>query len=70
MDGSQEVPGEFVVASGDTPEILEAAEATLDDITPFIGALAKAVEGYPVGFVWDDWLRATIDDVARKPSPS
>jgi len=66
VDGSQEVPGEFVVTSCDPPEILEAAEATLDDIVPFIGALAEAVEGHPVGFVWNDRLRATIDDFGAK----
>ena len=66
MDGCQEVPGKFVVTSCDPPEVLEAAEATFDDIAPFIGALAEAVEGYPVGFVWNDRLRATIDDFGAK----
>ena len=66
MDGCQEVPGKFVVTSCDPPEVLEAAEATFDDIAPFIGALAEAVEGYPVGFVWNDRLRAVIDDFGAK----
>jgi len=66
VDGSQEVSGEFVVTSCDPPEILEPAEATLDHITPFIGALAEAVEGYPVGFIRNDGLGAAIDDVSAK----
>jgi hypothetical protein len=66
VDGSQEVPGEFVVASCDTPEILEATEAALDNIARFIGALAETVEGHPVGFVWNDRLRAAIDDFGTK----
>ena len=53
VDGGQEVPREFVIASCDTPEVLEATEATLDDISPFVGALAEAVEDDPVGFVWN-----------------
>lgn len=47
MDGSQEVSGKFVVASCDTPEILEAAETALDDVAPLIGAFAEAVEDDP-----------------------
>lgn len=66
MDGSQEVSGKFVVASCDTPEILEPTEATLDNVAPFVGAFAEAVEGHPVGFVWNDGLRAAIDDLGAK----
>ncbi|MGY4435027.1 hypothetical protein ACVWWO_007504 [Bradyrhizobium sp. F1.13.1] len=66
MDGGQEVSGKFVVASSNTPEILEPAETALDNIAPFIEALAEAVEGYPVGFVWNDGFRAAIDDFGAK----
>ena len=66
MDGSQEGSGKFVAASCDTPEILEPAETALDNIAPFIEALAEAVEGYPVGFVWNDGFRAAIDDFGAK----
>jgi len=66
VDGGQEVSCEFVVTSGDTPEILEPAEATLDYITPFISALVEAVENDPVGFVWNDGLGAAIDDFGAK----
>ena len=66
MDGSQEVSGKFVVASSDTPEILEPAETALDNIAPFIGAFAEAVEGHPVGLVRNDGFRAAIDDFGAK----
>lgn len=66
MNGSQEVPCEFVVTSCHTPEILEPTEATLDYIAPFIGSLAEAVEGHPVGFVWNDGFGAATDDFGSK----
>lgn len=66
MDGSQEVSGEFVVASGDTPEVLEPAKTALDDVAPLIGAFAEAVESNPVGFVWNDGLGTAIDDFGAK----
>lgn len=66
MDGSQEISGKFVVASCDTPEILEPAEAALDDIAPFVGTFAEAVEGQSVGFVGNDGLGAAIDDFGAK----
>ena len=62
MDGGQEIPSKLVIASCDTPEVLEPAEATLDDISSFVGALAEAVEGDPIGFVWNDRLSTAIDD--------
>ena len=48
MDGSQEVSGKFVVARCDAPEILEPAKTAFDNIAPFVGAFAEAVEGHPV----------------------
>jgi hypothetical protein len=66
MDGSQEVSGKFVVASCDTPEILKATETALDDVAPLIGAFAEAVEGDPVGFIWNDGLGTTMDDLGAK----
>jgi len=38
--------GEFVVSGGDAPEIVEPAEAALDDVAPFVGAFAEAVENF------------------------
>jgi hypothetical protein len=46
LDNSKEVPGRFVATSCDTSEILEPAEATLDNIAPFIGTLAETAEGH------------------------
>jgi len=66
VNGSQEISGKFVVASCDTPEILEPAETALDDVAPLIGAFAEAVEGHPVGFVWNDGLGTTINDFGAK----
>jgi len=66
VDSSQEVSGKFIVASCDTSEILEAAETALDDVATLIGALVEAVEGDPVGFVWNDGLGTTIDDFGAK----
>ena len=66
MDGSQEVSGKFVVAGRDAPEILEAAETAFDDVASLISAFAEAVEGDPVGFVWNDGLGTTIDDFGAK----
>jgi len=66
VDGSQEISGKFVVASCDTPEILEPTETAHDNVAPFVDAFAEAVEGYPVGFVWNDRLRAPIDDFGAK----
>ena len=40
VDGCQEVSGKVVVASCDTPEILEPAETALDKIAPSVGAFA------------------------------
>ena len=47
-------------------EILEPAEATLDDVAPFIGPLAEAMERNPVGLVWNDRLGAAVDDLGAK----
>src|SRR3712207_7436912 len=42
VDGGQEVPCELIIASCNTSEVLEATEATLDDISSFVGTLAEA----------------------------
>ena len=66
MDCSQEISSELVVTGRDAPEVLEPAEAAFDDISPFVEALAEAVEGYPVGFVWNDGFGAAIDDFSAE----
>lgn len=49
--------GEFLVASGDTPEPFQAVDTSLDDVSPTIGI---AVELFPVpffvGLVGDDLI--------------
>lgn len=70
VDDSQEISTKFVVASCDAPKILEPAETALDDIAPFVGAFAEAVEGHSVGFVWNDGFAPRLTISARKPSPS
>ena len=62
MDGCEEISGEFVVASGYAPEILEPAEATLDDVSAFVGAFVEMMQGDAVGFVGNDGACATLDD--------
>jgi hypothetical protein len=44
MDGCEEISGEFVVASGYAPEILEPAEASLDDVSAFVGAFVEMMQ--------------------------
>jgi hypothetical protein len=66
LDGSQEVAGEFVIASCDAPEIFEPAETALDDVASFIGTPVESVEGHSVRFVGNDRPRAAIDYFGAK----
>src|SRR5262245_45013778 len=66
LDGGEEVASEFVITRSDTPEILEPAEAALDDIAPLVGAFVEAMESYSVGLVRYDWPCAALDDVGTK----
>src|SRR5262245_47776979 len=66
LDGGEEVASEFVVTRSDPPEILEPAEAALDDVTALVGALVEAMESYSVGLVRDDGCCTAIDDVGAK----
>ena len=65
-NGGEKVAGELVISGGDAPEILEPAEAALDDVAPFVGALAEAVEGYSVGLVRNDGASAAAFDVSAE----
>ncbi len=51
---------ELVVSGCDTPEILEPAEAALDDVAVFISLLVVADLLFAVGFAWDDGLDAAL----------
>ena len=50
---------------GYTSEIVEPAEAPLDHVAAFIGALAEAVEDDAVGFVGKNRAGAYSDDGAH-----
>ena len=66
MNSGQEIPGELIVSGGYAPEILEPAEAALDDISAFVGTFAEGMGDDTVGFVGDDGLSATTYDFAAK----
>jgi len=66
MNSSQEIPGELVVSGGDAAEVLEPAEAALDDVSAFVGALVESMDDDAVGFVGDDGLGAETYDFATK----
>lgn len=44
MNGCEEISSEFVVAGGNSPEILESAEGSLDDVATFVCPFVEAVE--------------------------
>ncbi len=54
MNGGEEVPGEFIVAGGNSPDILEPAEAPLDDIASLVSDFVEAMPPDPVGLVGDN----------------
>lgn len=65
MDHREEVLGEFVVTSGDAPEVLELAEEPLNEITLAIEAMAEAWFPFAIGFGRDVRHRALgLDEVA------
>lgn len=63
MDSGEKIAGEFVVASGDPAEILKPAEAALDDVASSISLLVEAMEPDAIGFVGNDGLGATLNDL-------
>ena len=54
----KKVSREFVVARGDAPEILEPADAALDDIAALVGFLVITNALFAVGSAGDDRLNA------------
>ena len=66
MNSSQEIAGELVVSGGDAAEVLEPAEAALDDVSAFIGTLVEGMDDDAVGFVGDDGLGAATNDFGAK----
>lgn len=63
MDCGEEVGGELVVARGNAPEILEAAEAPFDDVTATIGLFVEAMDTDSIGFVRDYGFGAALGDL-------
>ena len=63
MNSGKEILCQLVVTSGDPPEVLEAAEAALDDVASLVGSFVEAMEDDAVGFVGNNGLRTTIDDL-------
>ena len=66
MNSGQEISGELVVSGGDTPEVLEPAEAAFDDISAFVGTFVEAMDDDTVGFIGNDGLRAVTGDFGAK----
>ena len=54
MNAGEERLGEFVVARGDGPEMLERVEETLDEIAFAVEGEIARTRGFSVGFGWDD----------------
>ena len=52
--GREEISGEFVVACAEAPEVLESAEAALDDVAAFVSLLVMANALFPIGFAGND----------------
>lgn len=66
MNSGQEIPSELVVSGGDAAEVLEPAEAALDDISTSVGAFVEAMDDDAVGLVGDYGLGAATNDFAAK----
>ena len=54
MDGGKEIPGSFVVAGCDRPELLELAEEILDQVALFV-ELAIEIARYQTVWSWRDY---------------
>src|SRR5260370_2112325 len=67
MNGSQEVSGELVIASGDPAKILEAAKAALDDVAALVGPLVEGMDDNAIGFVGNNRRCAMLDDLGAQP---
>lgn len=66
MNSSEEIARELVVSSGDASEVLEAAEAALDNVSALVGSLVEGMDDDAVGFVGDDRLCATTNDLSAQ----
>jgi hypothetical protein len=66
MDACKKVSSELVVSRGDPPEILEPAEAPLDDVSAFVGSFVEAMERNSIGLVGNNWSGASFYDLRAK----
>src|SRR5437868_14482092 len=66
MNSGQEIPGELVVSGGYAPEVLERAEAALDEVSAFVGTFVETMDDDTVGFIRDYGLGAATGDFGAK----
>jgi hypothetical protein len=66
MNGSQEVSGELVIASGDAAKVLETAKAALDDVAALVGPLVERMDDNAIGFVGNNRGCAVLDDLGAQ----
>ena len=66
MNGGQKIAREFVITRCNAAKVLEAAEAALDDVTPFVGAPVETMAHDAVGLVGNNRPRATRRDLGSE----
>lgn len=66
MNCGEVVSGEFVVSGGNSPEVLEPAEASLNDIASLVGEFVEAMPPDAIGLVGDDWPGAALFDLGAE----
>ncbi len=69
MNSSEEIARELVVSGGDAAEVLEAAEAALDDVSALVGSLTEGMDDDAVGLVGNDRLSAALEDLGTQFVP-
>lgn len=63
MNSGEKVAGEFVVAGGNSPKVLEAAEAAFDYVAPAVSFFVEAMDTDSIGFVGDYGFGAALGDL-------
>lgn len=66
MNGGEEIPGELVVTGCDAAEILEPAEAALDDVASLVGPPIEAMADDAVCFVGNDRPGPALGDLGAQ----
>ena len=62
LDGCEEVAGQFVVTGGNSTPVLQAAEQSLDEITPLVDFPIEWVEACSGWIVWNDGCGASFHE--------